>query len=115
MRVTIEVTQECIDHGVAWDCDNCPVARAICKVVTCHAAVSRHGFSLYDEPKGRLLYDTGWDKGSIVPEWTRSFDRQLSPVKPVPFNFPFDIPDQYLRPEVLAADPQPAGGSEGQK
>lgn len=69
-KVTISVTQEDIDGGVARNCSKCPIALAISKVFGEDVTVTGVSASINDElwelPKSCLLFARCFDRSDKV-------------------------------------------------
>lgn len=94
MLVTIDVTQQCIDDGVARDCQHCPIARAI-------MARLADGFFVDVVSCGVWIYRTGSRRSVfnvLIPANAKAFIDDFDDGRPVfPFSFDLDIPTEYLR------------------
>jgi hypothetical protein len=94
-RITVEVTQNCINRGKIQDGYNCPVANALKKCCNNRLLVCEGGIS--DE------YDDAFSSISI-PKKVKTFINKLDhegkkAVKP--FNFQISLPEEWLKPSLL--------------
>jgi hypothetical protein len=89
MVVTIDVTQDDIDHGTAGNCWACPVARAVRRVL-----------GLEDIGVGTTDMDLGQGTKVIVvptPDVAADFMTAFDTGKKVaPFSFTLDVPDSLV-------------------
>lgn len=104
MRITIEVTQEDIDHGRPRDCRHCPIARATNRVLAegFQASVTEIFGKLLIRPVDSMSGDILRESRVWYPQpnpyrpcdWMHEFDAG-HPVAPTAFDI--DLPDEYLR------------------
>ena len=94
MLYTIEVTQEDIDRGEIYACQNCPVALAFQRATGCHNLYVGQTHFYPDEPfsgskkiRSRRLPESVIDK---IDEFDDGEGME-------PFSFPIDIPDGWLK------------------
>jgi hypothetical protein len=81
--ITVEVTQEDIDHGARSACTGCPVAIAASRISSARAIVGRTGLTLYDYKTGKTArYNTP----SQVSDFIATFDN-TGPSSVQPFTF----------------------------
>lgn len=84
----IEVTQEDIDNGIPEDCWRCPVARAVCRVLSASESdISVDGVNIthFLGPGDWIDYPTP----QLVNEFIEAFDAKSTVIP-----FSFDIGDQ---------------------
>lgn len=94
MITTVDVTTPDIRHGVAQDCEECPVAQALERVVRADIRLAvRSGFVTF--------YQTPGDSAAVsialpwaAREFVERFDEGLG-VEPLTFEL--DIPPEFLR------------------
>lgn len=101
MQVTVEVTQNDIQYGRRKDCDHCPIAKAVGRVLSWdfYAFADEEYISIRHEIRGAV---DGFhiNTPAVATEFMQAFDS----CKPVaPFSFPLDIPTEYLRQPTGAA------------
>jgi hypothetical protein len=91
MKTEVQVTQECIDKGVAEDRRQCPIARALMPLVADGIGVQ--------VDKERMGFDDGehvWSVGT--PKECDWFIEDFDYGEPVaPFSFTLDVPDDVLK------------------
>lgn len=101
MIVNINVTQKHIDDGVCYSRHNCMVAEALDEVVheDCYIEVAPGGYSIYHkDAEYKDVKQFGLSVYLRILEFDAS-NKRLS----TPFSFQIDIPEQYLKPEVVTA------------
>lgn len=91
---TIEVTQDDIDGGMAYDAAHCPVAIALRRQLDCrnaHAAADFCNVFYLKDPNSRELYSYQCD----LPEEAKRFIEDYDKNRPVqPFVFEVDVPGE---------------------
>lgn len=96
MLVTIEVTQEMLTTGTRASCASCPVALGVTAVLAPQfkAKVSNYFISILE---GESVLHRQWRSNDLAK---KMLDIDSGFVLR-PFSFLLEIPDQYLRKEVL--------------
>lgn len=85
--ITVDVTQEDIDHGEIGECETCPIARAISRAVGKTALVIADNFCFDHNDM------TDYPLPKVASDFVRQFD---SGVDVSPFSFPISVPASYL-------------------
>jgi hypothetical protein len=89
MIAKIQVTAADIAHGLAGDCEECPIALAIYRALSdAGVRVGTGGVTLYREGTNAML---------ALPEAATKFIVRFDHDEPVaPFEFELDVPDEVL-------------------
>lgn len=83
MTITVEVTQDDIDHGRRMECKHCPVAIAVCRIPGCE-----------NYQVGTRYVRRSCGIGILMPPEAISFIRDFDCQQPVkPLTFELEIPE----------------------
>jgi hypothetical protein len=89
MNVTIQVTQEDINHGLAGDCEECPIALALYRALSVAGVRAGTG--------GVTLYREGTNAMVALPVAAVRFIGRFDHDELVePFEFELDVPDELV-------------------
>lgn len=106
----VKVTKEDIRHGVGDDCEHCPIALAIGRMLRpqCHVRV-HHTEVLVYQSDGFVMLPTRLQLGPEAAEFIRDFDANGAWWNPEPgvklTTFEFELPglETFCEPEVAQA------------
>lgn len=103
MIITIDVTAEDIAEGERGSCEFCPVAMALSRL--CRVAVEVHAIKAHFQPPSGNAFRASRPLPLEARRFISNFDAQSFNIQSElkPFFFTLDIPDQFLKPEILAA------------